>query len=158
VSRPIVFEMDAELDGPPEVVWRLITDWERQGDWMREASNFVVTSPHREGDGVTAEATIRVAGIATRDRIRVDAWEPNRALGIEHLGWVSGRGDILLTDLGGGRTRFEWREQLVPPWGILGAIGMRALRPLLSRVFRRDIGLLADLVRRAAPGGYPGDH
>ena len=34
--------MEATLPAPPEVVWQLITDWERQGDWMLEASDFVV--------------------------------------------------------------------------------------------------------------------
>lgn len=153
MSRPIVVELSAELPGPPDVVWRLLVDWERQGDWMLEASDFVVVSPHREGVGVEAEATISIGGIRTRDRIRVDRWEPERRLGIEHLGWVGGRGDLHLTPLPEGRTRIDWREELRPPWGILGAIGLRAFRPMIARIFRRDLGVLTDLVAR-----YPGGH
>ena len=59
---------------------------------MLEASDFEVVSPNREGVGVEALATVRIGGISTRDRIRVDAWEPERHLGIAHLGWVGGRG------------------------------------------------------------------
>jgi hypothetical protein len=145
--QPVVVELDTILPGPPDVVWEIITDWENQHLWMREASNFVVTSPHREGIGVEAAATIRVGGIRTRDTIRVDVWEPRRRLGIEHGGWVKGRGDLTL-EASDGHTRFHWREELRPPWGLVGAIGLLAYRPLLARTFRRDLELLRKLVEK----------
>lgn len=145
--RPVVIELHDVLPGPADLVWRIITDWENQHLWMREASDFVVTSPHREGVGVEATATIRVGGIRTRDPIRVDVWEPPRRLGIEHRGWVKGRGDLRL-EASDGRTRFDWREELRPPLGVLGAIGLRGYRPLLARTFRRDLELLKELVEK----------
>jgi carbon monoxide dehydrogenase subunit G len=142
--KPVVIDLTTDLPGPPDVVWRLITDWENQHLWMREASDFEVTSPQREGVGVEAVATVSVGGIKTRDPIRVDRWEPARRLGIEHGGWVTGRGDLVLEPSGAG-TRMHWREELRPPWGILGAIGLRLYRPMLARTFRRDLRLLAEL-------------
>ena len=155
--KPIVIELTADLDGAPELVWRLLVDWERQGDWMLEASDFEVTSPHRDGVGVEALATVRIGGISTRDRIRVDVWEPTRHLGIAHLGWVAGRGDLRLVPVGPRGTRLDWREELVPPWGVVGALGMRMFRPLIARVLRRDLRVLGELVRKAADGRYPGE-
>ena len=146
--KPVVIDLTTTLPGPPQVVWRLITDWENQYLWMIEASDFVVTSPHPEGVGVEATATVKVGGIKTRDPIRVDVWEPERRLGIEHGGWVKGRGDLTL-EPEGATTRMRWREELHPPWGILGAIGLRAFRPMLARTFRRDLGLLARLVQQS---------
>jgi carbon monoxide dehydrogenase subunit G len=146
--KPVVIDLTATLPGPPGVVWHLITDWENQDKWMREASDFEVTSPHREGVGVEAVATVTVAGIKTRDPIRVDVWEPQRRLGIEHRGWVKGRGDLTLAPVGDG-TRMHWREELHPPWGVLGAIGLRTYRPMLARTFRRDLELLANLVAKS---------
>lgn len=136
--------------GPPAAIWELITDWEHQDDWMLEASDFVVVSDVREGVGVEAEATIRIGGIQTRDRVRVAEWEPHRRLVIEHLGWVTGRGIIELTPVAGDRTFVWWREELDPPLGVLGAVGMTALKPLMARVFRRDLRVLAGLARAAA--------
>lgn len=109
-------QMSRVLPGPPEVVWTLITDWEHQGDWMLEASDFVVTSEAREGVGVEAEATVRIAGIRTRDPIRVIAWEPPRLLGIQHLGWVKGVGEVKLTALPGGRTEASGPRRFALPW------------------------------------------
>jgi len=152
VSRgwPVVLEMGATIAAPREVVWDLITEWERQGEWMLEASDFVVTSPHREGVGVEAKATIAIGGIKTRDRIRVSVWEPPQRLAIEHLGWVSGQGDIFLAPSGPGRTRFFWREELHPPLGLLGALGIAAFKPLMRRIFDRDVAVLRDLAVQAA--------
>jgi hypothetical protein len=148
----VSLEMAEIAPGTPDVVWELLTDWEHQGDWMLEASDFVVTSDEREGVGVEAEATIKIGGITTRDVIRVVEWEPPRHLAIEHMGWVSGRGDIYLTALGFDRTHVFWREDLEPPAGVLGAAGLTALRPLMGRIFRRDLKVLASLVRVRSRG------
>ena len=145
--RPVVVELKCVLPGPREVVWSIITDWENQHLWMREASDFVVTSPHREGLGVEAMATVRIGGIRTRDPIRVDVWDPPTRLGIQHRGWVTGRGDLSL-EASGSETLLHWREELHPPWGILGVIGLRAYRPMLARTFRRDLNLLKKLVKK----------
>jgi carbon monoxide dehydrogenase subunit G len=152
--RPIVIEVLETLPGPPEVVWTLITDWEHQDDWMLEASDFEVIGDRREGVGVEADATVRIGGIRTRDRIRVGMWEPPRILVIDHLGWVNGSGEIQLVPIEGG-TRMRWRETLFAPkvLGPLGRFGLRLFAPLLRRTFRRDLRVLRSLVRSRAAGG-----
>lgn len=144
---PVTIELAQTVPGPPSVVWALITDWEHQNDWMLEARDFKVTSKQRKGVGVEAQATISIGGITTRDVVRVVGWEPNRRLAIEHRGWVSGRGEIHLTPLGEDRTHIFWREELEPPVGVLGALGLTAFKPLMTRLFRRDLKVLAGLVR-----------
>jgi uncharacterized protein YndB with AHSA1/START domain len=146
---PTVLEMGETLPGPPNVVWHLITDWERQSDWMLEARDFVVTTPFREGVGVEGEATVSIGGITTRDKVRVTRWEPDKRLTIEHDGWVSGVGEMILTEIGPGSTHIFWREELRPPMGVLGAIGMSAFRPLMQRIFDRDLKVLASLTERS---------
>ena len=152
---PVVIELSATLPGPQEVVWALITDWENLGDWMLEASHFVVTSPHREGIGVEAEATIKIGGISTRDKVVVSGWEPPKRLAIDHLGWVAGRGEMHLTPLDGDRTHLFWREELIPPqsMGGLGALGLTGFKPLMRRIFERDLKILKGLVRARMAGG-----
>jgi carbon monoxide dehydrogenase subunit G len=149
MSKAVVMDVRHIMPGAPQTVWRLITDWEHQDDWMLEASDFVVTSPHREGIGVEAEATVRIGGIRTRDTIRVAAWDPPRRLVIEHRGWVRGTGELHVVPLGEGETRLDWRETLYAPLGPLGWVGLVAFRPLMLRIFRRDLRVLEGLVRRA---------
>jgi hypothetical protein len=156
-QRPVEVVVAATLSGPPDLVWTLITDWERQADWMLEARDFVVTSAHREGIGVEAEATVRIGGITTRDRVRVTGWDPPRRLSLEHVGWVTGTGDLILIPVGASETRVVWREAFRAPRlgrlgrvGPAGRLGLLAFRPLLRRIFRRDLRVLAELVVRSA--------
>lgn len=144
---PVTIELSETLPGPIELAWELITDWENLGDWQLEARDFTVVSEQREGVGVEAEATVRIAGITTRDKVRVTGWEPPKRLAIEHQGWVSGAGEMHLTPLGTTRTHLFWREELNPPLGVLGAVGLTGFKPLMSRIFARDLRVLAALVR-----------
>ncbi|MEA2461547.1 MAG: hypothetical protein QOH90_1724 [Actinomycetota bacterium] len=146
-TRPVVLEMAQTLPCTPEIAWELVTDWEHQDDWMLEASDFVITSEKREGVGVEGEATVKIAGITTRDKVRVVKWEPPRHLAIEHEGWVSGRGDMSFTPLGPDRTHMYWREELQPPLGVLGSIGIVTFKPLMLRIFKKDLRVLASLAR-----------
>ena len=144
---PLHITTSVDIARPPAVVWPYLVDWERLDRWMHEASDFAVVSDRREGVGVEATATVRIAGITTRDRIRVTRWEPPSILEIAHLGWVSGLGymEISPTDKG---SEVFWRESLQPPWSIVGRIGMRMFTPMMRRIFQRDLELLRQLVER----------
>ncbi len=147
-AETISFITTISIDRVPEVVWPYLVDWERLGDWMNEMSDVRVTGGTREGVGVEAEATVRIAGITTRDPIRVTRWEPPWVLEIAHLGWVKGSGYMELAPSDTGTDLF-WREEYQPPWGPLGRAGMRVLRPLIRRVYRRDLETLKELVERS---------
>ncbi len=138
---PIYIVTTVDITRPPAEVWPYLVDWERLGRWMREA--------RREGVGVEATATIRIAGITTRDRIRVTRWEPPSVLEIAHLGWVGGSGYQELSPTDDGSHLF-WRETLQPPWGVIGRIGIRMFAPVMRRIFQRDLELLRELVQREA--------
>jgi carbon monoxide dehydrogenase subunit G len=155
--NPVVIHTSGDLSAPPELVWELLTDWERQSEWMLEMSDVVVTSAVREGVGVEAKATISVGGIRTTDVVHVDVWERPRHLGLRHEGWVRGRGDIELVPVGEAGSHLEWTEELYAPWGVIGAIGLRVFRPVLARTFRRDLAALQRLVRSKATPRYPGN-
>jgi hypothetical protein len=106
-----------------------------------------MTSQHRTGVGVEGEATISIAGIRTRDRIRVTGWEEGRCLAIEHLGWVGGQAEMELTPQGEGQTLLAWREELWPPLGGAGTIGLTVMKPVMQRIFERDLRILHALAR-----------
>ncbi|HVM11030.1 MAG TPA: SRPBCC family protein [Actinomycetota bacterium] len=145
-SKDVVILSDVDIDARAEQIWPYLVEWERLDRWMREASDIRVLGDRREGVGVEAEATVRIAGITTRDVVRVTRWEPPSILEIEHLGWVRGSGYLELSPLHPRGTNVFWREQLTPPWGRLGRIGMRFLRRSMRRTFAEDLRALRDLV------------
>lgn len=151
MAAPFQLSMRVDIRRPPKTVWPFLVDWERLPRWMKDMREVRVTSARREGVGVEAVATVRIAGISTRDHIRVARWEPPNVLEIAHLGWVKGTGRMELSPAGTG-SDLRWRETLIPPWGVLGRLGMRAVLPLMRRVFRRDLDRLKRLVEDPREG------
>lgn len=147
MTAPLIIEVATELAAAPEAVWGWLVDWEHLGDWMHEASDFEVVGDQREGVGVKARATIRIAGITTRDTITVSRWEPPEWLEIRHEGWVKGSGLMQCRPSATG-TYLWWRETLVPPLGWAGWAGMRMMQPVMRRIFDRDLNLLKGLLER----------
>jgi uncharacterized membrane protein len=151
-SSPVQIDMSIRIDAPPEVVRGYLVDWENLDRWMIEGKGFCVTSEHREGVGVTAEATIRIAGITTTDPVEVTRWEPPETLEISHRGWVAGKGLMTCNPAPWGTFLF-WQETLYPPLWIPGAIGLRLFKPIMRRTFERDLRLLKALVEKARAEG-----
>jgi hypothetical protein len=149
MTRAVSITSTIDIHRPAEAVWPYLVDWERLDRWMKEARGFEVIGERREGVGVEAEATIRIAGITTRDRVRVSQWHPPVLLEIEHLGWVKGTGYMELSPIEGGCNMF-WREELFAPLGPLGRSGLRLISPIMRGVFRRDLRLLKELVEQEA--------
>lgn len=149
VAGPLDITTSIDIRRPAEAVWPWLVDWESLPRWMTEMRDVRVLGDRREGVGVEAVATIRVAGITTTDPIVVTTWEPPAVLEIEHRGWVAGVGTMELAPIEHGTNLF-WRESLVPPWGVLGRLGLRLYRPLLARTFVRDLERLRDLVEGGA--------
>lgn len=149
MTRPITIISTIDIERSPETVWPYLVDWEGLARWMHEAREFRVIGEQREGVGVEAEATVRIAGITTHDRIRVSLWQPPFALEITHLGWVKGTGYMELSPIEHGCSVF-WREELYAPWGPIGRLGLRLLSRYVRRIFQRDLALLKSLVEQEA--------
>lgn len=133
------------IEAPPERVWELVAGWERQAEWMVDATSVVVLTARREGVGTRIRAVTTVAGIPVADPMEVTRWEPGRLVEVRHLGWPI-RG-IAWFDLRPSLTGtwFEWAEELDPPLGPLGEAGATVLRGALERMLGRSLATLKRL-------------
>jgi uncharacterized membrane protein len=139
-------EVIQHTPAPRESVWRVLTEWERQPEWMLDAKAVEVLTPQREGEGVTIRCPTLLLGVTVDDVMRVTGWRENEYLEITHLGRIiTGTGAFELRDVDGG-TQITWWEQIDPPLGRLGAWGARTLAlPIIERIFRRSLKNLARL-------------
>lgn len=145
-------EVERHADAPRAVVWRVLTQWERQPEWMLDAKAVEVLTPRREGVGVTIRCPTNLLGVTVEDVMRVTAWREQEELAVVHLGRViTGSGAFVLVDAPGGGTTIRWWEQIDPPLGAVGDWGARTLvLPVLARVFGRSLARLARLAEREA--------
>jgi hypothetical protein len=141
-------ERSIDLPCGADEAWDALTDWERQADWMADADAVVVTSPSREGTGVTLAVRTRLFDVpAFTEAIEVTAWERPRTVTIEHGPPLRGRGTWALEPIADG-TRFSWTEEveLATPLGWLLAA---CYAPVLGILLRRSMrGLRTSIIAR----------
>ena len=132
----------------PARAWELLTDWEGQASWMRDADRVTVVSPAREGVGVRLAVRTRLFGIpAFVEPMEVTSWEPPRRLVVLHGGPLAGEGTWSLEPVTAG-TRFTWTERVRLRVPVLGVVAAWCYRPVLGWLMGRGQRDLLARVRR----------
>ena len=136
------------IDASPDDVWDEVQHIERHHEWMADAHDIKFLSSRRSGRGTEFESLTKVGPLRANDVATVTEWKPRRAMGIVHRGVVTGTGRFRLRRRRGGRTRFCWEERLVFPWWMGGVVGERVAKPILKRIWRRNLRALKERVER----------
>jgi uncharacterized protein YndB with AHSA1/START domain len=135
------------IDAPPEQVWEAVRDVRTHVSWMADAEAVTLTGDRAEGVGTTFDCATRVGPIRLVDRMEVVEWEPGRAMGVRHVGLVTGEGRFTLAPAPGGGTTFAWEEDLRFPWWLAGRLGEAVGGPLvLRRLWQGNLRRLKALV------------
>lgn len=135
------------VDADPATVWADLADISSHVEWMNDAIAIEFTSASRSGAGTTFDCLTGVGPFRLTDHMEITAWEPERAMGVRHVGFVTGDGVIRLRGRRRGRTRITWSERLIFPWWMGGPVGAVAATPVLWLVWR---GSMRNLRRRFA--------
>jgi uncharacterized protein YndB with AHSA1/START domain len=124
------------LPVPPAEAWRVLTRWEDQARWMRDADRVEVRSAHREGEGVRLAVKTRVLNVPLfTEELEITRWDPPRRLVVSHRSFVHGIGVWALEPADAG-TRFRWFEDLSLGVPLLGEAALRVYRPFMHRLMR----------------------
>jgi hypothetical protein len=79
----------------------------------------------------------------------ITQWEPQRAMGVEHVGIVTGSGVFTLEAIDANTTRFVWEESLRFPWWLGGPLGaLIGGKIVLAGIWRGNLRRLAALCER----------
>jgi hypothetical protein len=137
--------VSVDIDASVEQTWAVVTDWERQGEWM-PMTDVRVSADAPMGVGAKLSARSGLASASFVDPMVVDVWAPPHRCEVVHLGKVvTGRGVFTVEELPNGRSRFTWQEQLdsdgfrriidrvgLPPTRVLVAVALRRLARLIA--------------------------
>jgi uncharacterized protein YndB with AHSA1/START domain len=119
-----------DVDAPAQQVWDALVDWDSQQAWMIGTQ---VQPARHGGHGVGAGISARtgLGPVGFTDPMTVTEWAPPHRCVMRHDGsLVQGSGAFEVVDIGDGRSCFLWSEDLRLPFGPLGALGWRVVRPL----------------------------
>ena len=148
-----------DIDASPARVWEVIEPIEDHVDWMADATAIRFVSERTRGVGTRFECDTKVGPIRLTDEMHITEWVPavdagdgrvatDGAMGVEHVGVVTGSGVMHVQGLAGGeRTRFTWSEDLDFPWYLGGRAGEAVGgRLVLRAIWRRNLRRLKRLV------------
>jgi hypothetical protein len=128
-----------EIEAPATRTWAVVTDWERQGEWMPMTDvRICAGAPIGVGAKLSARSGIGAASFV--DPMVIDVWEPPYRCEVVHLGKiVTGRGVFLVEDLPGGRSRFTWQEILDSAGArkVIDRVGLPPTRVMVMLALRR---------------------
>ena len=149
-------EVRARIAAPRGLVWDVLTDWERQPEWMVDARAVEVLTAHREGRGVVVRCPTDLLGVVVTDVLKVVGWDAGYRLAVEHVGGlITGDAAFELADADGA-TSVTWWEQVDPPFGLLGEVGATVVvAPFVRRTFKRSLLNLKRLCEQRARAGTP---
>jgi len=145
------------VDADAEAVWAELADLASHVEWMADAATITFVGAQRRGPGTRFDCLTRVGPLRTTDRMVVVEWVEGATIGVRHVGLVTGEGRFTLTPLGAAstrtpRTEVRWTEDLRFPWWLAGRLGAAAGRPVLRRLWRRNLANLKARVEGAPDG------
>jgi carbon monoxide dehydrogenase subunit G len=129
VSSPLDVTAQVRVPADAERVWRAVTDWSRQREWIW------ATRVHG-GQGVGAAVTgwTGVGPIGFTDTMVITEWDPPLRCVVEHTGRLVRGVGIFEVRADGAESDFRWTEQLrLPLPAGLGRLVARVVRPLAER-------------------------
>jgi Polyketide cyclase / dehydrase and lipid transport len=124
-----------DVGAPADAVWRMVTDWEGQGEWMLGTRVEVMSAGDGRELGARLRAVTGAGPVAFADTMEIVEWTvpsqggPRRCV-VRHTGKVvRGDGVFEVVELAPGRARFVWSELLDLPFGPAGRFGWVLVRP-----------------------------
>ena len=139
-----------EIDASPERVWQIVEPVERHIDWMHDAVAIRFTTDQTRGVGTAFLCDTKVGPIRLTDKMEITQWVAGSAMGVKHVGIVTGSGVFTLAPLNNAtQTRFTWEEELIFPWYLGGPIGaFIGGKIVLKQIWKRNLRVLAKLCEK----------
>ena len=130
------------IDASPKEVWADVEDVQSHTEWMADAIAIRFLSDRTSGVGTKFECDTKVGPMRLTDVMEITEWKPRKAMGVRHVGLVTGDGVFTLKRARRGRTRFEWNERLIFPWWMGGPVGGVVGGRILKRIWRKNLRML----------------
>lgn len=131
-------EVSRLIPASREVVWAALSDLKSHSEWMADARAIEFEGNQRAGTGTLMKVPTRVGPFRTLDIIEITGWVDGERIDAEHRGVVRGTGSFALTEKAED-TELTWSEDLEFPWWLGGAIGAALARPVLRRIWMKNL-------------------
>ena len=75
-------------------------------------------------------------------------WENKKAIGVDHVGIVTGVGEMQFHEISEKKTKFKWIETLNFPFYLGGPIGEYFGKPILEFIWKQNLNNLKEIFEK----------
>ena len=120
-------------------VWNEVSKIENHTSWMKDAEKIDFLTDLRSGIGTKIKVLTKIGPIKLYDYMTFTKWEEEKVIGVDHVGIVSGKGEMVFEAVSDNVTSFSWRETLKFPIYFGGPIGEIFGKPILKLIWKANL-------------------
>ena len=144
MSKTITVEttINASLDE----VWSEVSRIENHSNWMKDAVKIDFESETKSGVGTKIKVLTKIGPIKLYDYMTFTKWEEKKIIGVDHIGIVTGKGEMEFNKIDDNTTKFKWTETLKFPIYLGGVIGELFGKPVLELIWKQNLNNLKKII------------
>ena len=146
MSKTITVEttIDASLDE----VWSEVSRIENHSNWMKDAVKIDFESEIKSGVGTKIKVLTKIGPIKLYDYMTFTKWEEKKIIGVDHIGIVTGKGEMEFNKIDDNTTKFKWTETLKFPFSLFGQIVEIVGKPILEYIRKENLNNLKNEIEK----------
>ena len=115
--------VETTINAPLNKVWDEVSQINNHSNWMKDAVKIDFESELRSGIGTKIKVLTKIGPFKLYDYMTFTKWEENKTIGVDHVGIVTGKGEMQFRKIDEYTTNFKWTETLKFPIYLGGPIG-----------------------------------
>ena len=146
MSKTITVEttINASLDE----VWNEVSRIENHSNWMKDAVKIDFESETKSGVGTKIKVLTKIGPLKLYDYMTFTKWEEKKIIGVDHIGIVTGKGEMEFNKIDNNTTKFKWTETLKFPFYLFGPIGEIVGKPILEFIWKENLNNLKNEIEK----------
>ena len=89
-------------------VWNEVSKIENHSKWMKDAVNIDFQTENKSGVGTKIKVLTKIGPIKLNDFMTFTKWEEKKSIGVDHIGIVTGKGEMQFEKVDENTTKFKW--------------------------------------------------
>ena len=127
-------------------VWNEVSKIENHSKWMKDAVNIDFQTDNKSGVGTKIKVLTKIGPIKLYDFMTFTKWEEKKSIGVDHVGIVTGKGEMKFEKIDENTTKFKWTETLKFPIYLGGVIGELFGKPVLELILKQNLNNLKKII------------
>ena len=127
-------------------VWNEVSKIENHSKWMKDAVNIDFQTDNKSGVGTKIKVLTKIGPIKLNDFMTFTKWEEKKSIGVDHVGIVTGKGEMKFEKIDENTTKFKWTETLKFPIYLGGVIGELFGKQVLELIWKQNLNNLKKII------------